>query len=80
MQVAYRDKPLTAGEVAALAAFFQDAETGGGVGQQASSGRGLAISGFLGAALLFGLFPMVWRKRKIGAVNQSIYDRQNQTK
>lgn len=79
MQVAYQDRPLTAGEVEALTAFFQDAEAGGGAGQTVSSGLGLALSGFLGAGLLFGLFPYVWRKRKIGSVNQSIYDRQDKT-
>lgn len=77
MQVAYTGKPVTAGEIASLVAYFQSAE----VNAQSSTnyGLGLLFSGLVGAAALFVLFPFIWRNRKKESVNQSIYDRQNRT-
>lgn len=79
MQAAYSDKPLSDEEVASLVAFFQYADAESASQQAISYGFRLFLSGGLGAAFLFGLFPLIWRNRKIGSVNQSIYDRQDKT-
>jgi hypothetical protein len=39
-------------------------------------GMGLFVSGLGGAGVLFLLFGTIWRGRKVGSVNQEIYDRQ----
>jgi len=77
MQSAYGDKPVTEGEVEQLVAFFQSADADEDQ-QQTNYGSRLFISGALGAGLLFGLIPLIWRNRRIGSINQSIFDRQNQ--
>lgn len=76
MQSAYGEKPLMDEEVDSLVAFFQYADAESDSQQSTNYGFGLFLSGGLGAAFLFGLFPFIWRNRKIGSVNQSIYDRQ----
>lgn len=79
MQAAYNDKPLNEEEIASLVAFFQYADAESDSQQATSYGFRLFLSGGLGAAFLFGLFPFIWRNRKVGSVNQSIYDRQDKT-
>ena len=77
MQTAYNEHPLMAAELDSLLAFFQNADAESASQRQINHGLRLFLSGVLGAAFLFGLLPLIWRDRKIGSVNQSIYDRQN---
>lgn len=77
MQTAYSGNPLMEDELTALVAFFQNADAESASQQQVNYGLRLFLSGLLGAVFLFGLLPVIWRGRKIGSVNQSIYDRQN---
>lgn len=76
MQAAYMDKELTDTEVRQLVAFleFTDSEQYNQLPRD--YGLGLFASGVVGAGVLFGLFGFVWRGRKRGSVNQSIFDRQ----
>lgn len=76
MQAAYEDKPLTENEVAQLVAFLEYADSEQYHQLPRDYGMGLFASGVVGAGVLFGLFAFVWRGRKIGSVNQAIYDRQ----
>ncbi len=76
MQAAYEDHALTEQEVAALVAFLEYADSEQYNQLPRDYGLGLFASGVVGAGVLFGLFGFVWRGRKIGSVNQSIYDRQ----
>jgi len=76
MQTAYGEKPLEEEEVALLVAFFQNAGEASNQQQKNYAFR-LFISGALGAGFLFGLILLIWSSRKIGSVNQSIYDRQH---
>jgi mono/diheme cytochrome c family protein len=76
MEQAYRDKPLTDDEVYALVAFLQDADEQQAFQQPRDYGVGLAGTGVLGTALLFGSYAFVFRRRKRASVNQAIYDRQ----
>ena len=77
MQTAYNENPLMEAELDSLLAFFQNADAESASQQQINHGLRLFLSGVLGAAFLFGLLPLIWRDRKIGSVNQSIYDRKN---
>jgi hypothetical protein len=76
MQAAYADKPLTDDEVTALVAFLEYADSEQYNQLPRDYGIGLFLSGTFGAAILFLLFGIIWRKRKTGPVNQAIYDRQ----
>ncbi len=76
MQAAYEDRSLTEQEVTALVAFLEYADSEQYNQLPRDYGLGLFASGIVGAGVLFGLFGLVWRGRKIGSVNQSIYDRQ----
>jgi mono/diheme cytochrome c family protein len=76
MQAAYVNKPLTDDEVSALVAFLQYADSEEYNQLPRDYGIGLFLSGVVGAAILFLIFGLIWRKRKIGSVNQAIYDRQ----
>lgn len=76
MQTAYVDHPLTEYEVTALVAFLEYADSEQYNQLPRDYGLGLFASGVVGACILFGLFGFVWRGRKTGSVNQSIYDRQ----
>ena len=76
MQAAYVDKPLTDDEVVALVAFLEYADSEQYNQLPRDYGIGLFLSGTFGAAILFLLFGIIWRKRKTGPVNQAIYDRQ----
>ncbi len=76
MQRAYADKPLTDEEVAALVGFLERADEEQALHQPRDYGIKLFGAGLLGAAILLGLYTVMWRGRKRGSVNQSIYDRQ----
>jgi cytochrome c2 len=76
MQAAYADKPLTDGEVMALVAFLEYADSGEYNQLPGDYGIGLFFVGTGGAAVLFVFFGIFWRGRKSRAVNQDIYDRQ----
>ena len=76
MQAAYEDRSLTEREVTALVAFLEYADSEQYNQLPRDYGLGLFASGVVGAGVLFGLFGFIWRGRKTGSVNQSIYDRQ----
>ena len=76
MQAAYADKPLTDEEVTALVAFLEYADSEEYNQLPRDYGIGLFLSGVVGAAILFLFFGIFWRGRKVGSVNQEIYDRQ----
>jgi mono/diheme cytochrome c family protein len=76
MQAAYQDKSLTDEEVISMVAFLEYADSEEYNQLPRDYGIGLFISGVAGAAILFALFAFLWRGRKVGSVNQEIYDRQ----
>jgi len=76
MQAAYEDRSLTEGEVTALVAFLEYADSEQYNQLPRDYGIGLFASGAVGAGILFFFFGFVWRGRKKGSVNQAIYDRQ----
>lgn len=76
MQAAYADQPLSAKEVTALVAFLEYADSEEYNQLPRDYGIGLFLSGVVGAGVLFLFFGIFWRGRKIGSVNQEIYDRQ----
>jgi cytochrome c2 len=76
MQAAYQDQVLTEEEVGGLVAFLQYADSEEYNQLPRDYGIGLFVIGIVGAAILFLLFGVVWRGRKVGSVNQAIYDRQ----
>jgi mono/diheme cytochrome c family protein len=76
MQAAYEDRSLTEGEVIALVAFLEYADSEQYNQLPRDYGIGLFASGAVGAGILFLFFGFVWRGRKRGSVNQAIYDRQ----
>jgi len=76
MQAAYQDKSLTDEEVTSMVAFLEYADSEEYNQLPRDYGIGLFISGLAGAAILFAVFAVLWRGRKVGSVNQEIYDRQ----
>ena len=76
MQRAYQDKPLTDDEVAALVGFLERADAEQSLHQPRDYGIKLFTAGVVGTLLLLGLYSLLWRGRRRGSVNQSIYDRQ----
>ncbi len=64
------------GNILALVAFLQFADSEEYNQLPRDYGIGLFLSGTIGAVILFLFFGILWRKRKIGSVNQDIYDRQ----
>lgn len=76
MQRAYQDRPLTEAEVRAMVAFLQQADAEQSFHQPRDYGMGLFSVGLVGAALLLGLYSLVWRRRRRGPVNQAIFARQ----
>jgi hypothetical protein len=76
MQAAYQDKPLTEEEIASLVAFLQYADSEEYNQLPRDYGLGLFLTGTAGAGLMFAFFGIFWRGRKVGSVNQAIYDRQ----
>ncbi|MHB1222485.1 MAG: c-type cytochrome [Gemmatimonadaceae bacterium] len=76
MQRAFQNRPLTDEEVGALVAFLQQADATQSLHQPLDYGKRLLAAGLSGAALLLGLYSLVWRKRRRGPVNRAIYARQ----
>ncbi|MDP2957290.1 MAG: cytochrome c [Longimicrobiales bacterium] len=76
MQRAYQGRPLTEVEVEAVVAFLQQADAEQAFHQPRDYGMGLFTAGVTGAALLLGLYSLVWRGRRRGSVNAGIYARQ----
>lgn len=76
MQRAFQNRPLTEAEVAALVAFLQQADAEQALHQPRDYGVGLFTAGMVGAALLLGLYSLVWRRRRRGPVNAAIFARQ----
>lgn len=76
MQKAYEGRELTDGEVTSLVAFLEYADSEQYNQLPRDYGIGLFASGAVGAGILYIFFGFVWRGRKKGSVNQSIYDRQ----
>jgi len=76
MQAAYEEKALTADEVNALVSFLQAADQESAFQTPRDYGRGLFFGGVIGTAGFFGFCSILWRGRKRGSVNQTIYDRQ----
>ncbi len=76
MQAAYKEQALTEDEVRALVAFLEYADSEEYNQLPRDYGIGLFLSGTAGAAILFIVFGISWRGRKVGSVNQKIYDRQ----
>ena len=64
MQLAFRDRPLTEIEVAALVGFLQQADAEHAFHQPRDYGIKLVAAGAVGAALLLGLYSLAWRRRK----------------
>ena len=79
MQAAYQEQALTEEEVTALVSFLEYADSEEYNQLPRDYGVGLFISGVGGAGVLFLLFGFLWRGRKIGSVNQTIYDRQTKS-
>lgn len=76
MQAAYVDKALTQDEIVSLISFLQHADKEQFYQQPRDYGVGLFISGAVGTILLYLLSALLWRGRKRGSVNQTIFDRQ----
>jgi len=76
MQSAYAGQPITDQETAALVAFLWYVDEQHGNQERRDYGVELFSGGALGSALLFGVCGFLWRGRRKGSVNQSIFDRQ----
>jgi mono/diheme cytochrome c family protein len=76
MQAAYKGRELNEEEVHSLVAFLEFADSEEYNQLPRDYGIGLFLSGTTGAGILFVIFALVWRGRKVGSVNQAIYDRQ----
>ncbi len=76
MQRAFQNRPLTDQEVAALVAFLQLTDATQELHQPLDYGKRLLAAGLAGAAILLGLYSLIWRKRRRGPVNRAIYARQ----
>lgn len=76
MKMSYTEHPVTEEEATKIAAFLKD------TGEQyyyqgvTSYQNTLLAWGVAGAAVLMGIFPLFWYKRKKESVNKRIYDRQ----
>ncbi len=76
MQAAYEGRPLQEDEVTSLVAFLQFADSESAFQTPRDYGLGLFTSGVIGTVLLYVSFAVLWRRRKGGSVNQTIFDRQ----
>lgn len=76
MEQAYKANPLTENEIFSLSAFLEDADKNKQFQQPRDYGFKLLGSGAIGAALLLGLYSLVWSRRKRRSVNHAIYARQ----
>ncbi len=76
MQQSYAGKPLTAQEVADIAAFLKYADELSKTQPSNTIGKKMLIGGVGGVVFLLVLFSLFWFKRKQRTVNYSIYKRQ----
>jgi len=76
MQAAYADKALTQDEIVSLISFLQHADKEQFYQQPRDYGVGLFLSGAVGTIILYLLSSLLWRGRRKGSVNQTIFDRQ----
>lgn len=76
MQQAYKGRPLSEDEVAALTAFLQDADAHGQSQQPRNYGVRMLLSGVTGAIAMLGVCGVAWRRRRKQSVYQDIFDRQ----
>ena len=76
MQRAYADRPLTDEEVTALVGFLHRADAEQELYQARAYGMQFLLAGITGAVVLLGLYTLIWRRRRKGTVNQTIFDRQ----
>lgn len=76
MERAFRDRPLTDDEQRAILAFLQRADSEQSFQQPRDYGLRLVQAGLAGAALLLGLYTLLWSGRRKGPVNQKIFSRQ----
>ncbi len=76
MQRAYADRPLTDPEVTALVGFLHRADAEQELYQARAYGTRFLLAGIVGAVVLLGLYTLIWRRRRKGTVNQTIFDRQ----
>lgn len=79
MEQAFKDLPLTEAESFALVAFLQDADRQHAFQQPRDYGFKLFYSGLGIFAILMGAYSFLWRRRKVRAVNQEIFERQVRT-
>jgi cytochrome c551/c552 len=76
MRQAYKDNPLTKGEIADLSAFLKQVDSIKDSQKTKRFGFRLLFSGLGGALVLLFIFGGIWGSRKKKSVNHEIYDRQ----
>ncbi|MCP4202526.1 MAG: cytochrome c [bacterium] len=79
MQRAYRDRPPTETEIAALVGFLKSADAEKAEHQARPYAPLMLGAGAVGSTLLLGLYTLIWSRRKRDSVNQEIYDRQTKS-
>jgi cytochrome c2 len=79
MEEAFKDAPLTDAESFALVAFLQDADRHHALQQPRDYGFKLLYSGVGVFMILMGGYAFLWRRRKVRAVNQAVFERQLRT-
>jgi mono/diheme cytochrome c family protein len=75
MTQAYKDRPLTEQEIAAITAFLNKVDKDK-ANQQIATLNPLLYGGFAGAGVLLVFIFIVWNRRKKHTVKKDIYDRQ----
>ena len=76
MKISYENHQITEEETTQLVAFLKDISEQRYYQGYSSYRNTLLIWGFIGAAILMGIFPLFWYKRKKESVNKRIYERQ----
>ena len=76
MRAAYQGKPISGGEMKALAGFMQEADREAASRAPRDYGRRTFLGGVAGLAVLLALLTIAGTRRKKRSVNQEIYDRQ----
>ncbi len=79
MAMAYRDHPLTDGEVFQVAAFLKQTSEGKSAESAPSSLPYFALGGIGGFGVVLLLLNFVWSKRKTLSTKQTIYERQTKS-
>ncbi len=76
MKISYQDHQVTEEETTQLVAFLKEVSEQRYYQGITSYRNTLLIWGISGAAILMGIFPLFWYKRKKESVNKRIYERQ----